>query len=443
MSDIREISLWLTDRSRYTTGTGKCPTERLLRYHAGPTGYGYVTKGQSVPLATGTYAHQVLEQLFQILKRDDRLPTVDEVRAAIDEAHLAYESIIMQKGFRGLLASERSDAVVIEQKALIEGLIWAASRRVLPYLHETYRILEVETESVYVLDCTCGLGSSGLDPLAHSARGCQGIGVQLRQDVIAEHRISGNLAYIEGKTTGQPGDYFASQWETKPQLAMGTFGIVERYGKEITEHYILAMYKGRREKVGEGPDTTYRQNSPLVLGYCKPANPPLNLEEWLPSYQYVDDEGNTRRASRQHVKRPTWEYDGGVEAWVRDLPDSVVESCVYLVGPLNRQDIQIARLKRQIVAEERLWQRRLWAIHEAGWTEEAIDDQVPASWDCARYGARHTCEFVNLCFKHAGSEDPIGSGQFVPRRPHHASELETAIALGLLPESAEEEEVDE
>ena len=67
---------------------------------------------------------------------------------------------------------------------------------------------------------------------------------------------------------------------------------------------------------------------------------------------------------------------------------------------------------------------------------------VPASYDWRRFGGgRNECEYVPLCF---GLEtDPLGSGKFVPRRPHHSGELEQAVARGLLPEQAEAEESDD
>jgi hypothetical protein len=43
-----------------------------------------------------------------------------------------------------------------------------------------------------------------------------------------------------------------------------------------------------------------------------------------------------------------------------------------------------------------------------------------------------------LCFREAGWEDPIATGKFQPRLPHHAPETAQAIARGLLPDNAEE-----
>lgn len=457
------MNLWLTDRSRYSTGTGRCGRERYLTYHAGPTGYGLVRKGESLPLATGSYAHQAMEQLFAYMQRADALPPDAEVRVAIAVACAAYEKKIEAKGYRGLLQSERGDYVIAEQKSLITGLIWAVSRLVLPWIHEHYRIIEVETESIYVLDCSCGLGSGVLDGAAHAARHCRGIGLQLKQDCLAQRRLGGGLAYIESKTTGWAGDNWASQWETKPQLALGALGIKERYQKEITETFILGLYKGSRKLRGAGEDAIKQQDSPFCYGYLKPGNPPMATDDWKPAYEWVDEWGVTNYARRPFSKSPIWsglantdwpEYatrapgQDPAEWWARWLPKSVIEKQVFLLGPMNVQTAQQASLRGQIVGEEQRWQGILWSLYEheqqtgEGWGTESymalLDRLVPASWDCRRFGAGSECQHTGICFRREGWQAPLERG-WIPRRPHHDPELQGAIARGLLPEQSEEE----
>lgn len=420
---------------------------------------------------TGSYTHAALEVLYRHLATTDTFPSVQVVRTAINEALAAYEKKIAHRGFRGLLQSESSDVVVKEQGYLITGLVWAFCRTVLPWIYQTYKVLETEAESVYVLDCTCGLGSAVLDASAHDAKGCQGIGQQLRQDCVAEHRVGGSLAYFEAKTSGWAMDNWAPQWETKPQLAIGTFGLKEKYGKEVTENFIVGLHKGSR-KTSKPTDpfeeAVTRQESPFCYGYFKPGNPPLAADDWKPSYEWVADDGTTQYARKPYAKEAVWtiaESDWPVwveshkadpsltaaEVWVNWLPKSVIEKQVFLVGPLNRQDVQIAALKRQIVGEERAWQLRLWTLYEAqqagyGWSSEEfqaqLDHQVPASWSCRQFGAKYECCFTDLCFRKSGWEDPT-SIDYIARRPHHTTEMLQAIDRGLLPEKSEEDDEDE
>ena len=460
----RPVTIWLTDRSRYTTGTGRCGQERYLTNHFGPTGYGIVRKSESLPLATGTYAHQALEVLFRHLLETDTFPSVDLIREAIQTTLQAYQKKIEARGYAGLFQNQRADEVVREQQYLITGLIWATCHTVLPWLHQEFRVVQAEQESTYVLDCTCGLLPT--DDLAqHDARDCDGVGLMLKQDVVAERRQGSGVAYFEAKTTGFAGDSWAEAWETKPQLALGTLGIPERLGKEITETYIIGLYKGSRKKSGEGEDQIVRQESAFCYGYCKPANPPLSPDDWLPSYQWTDDlTRETKRASRAHKKRGVWELEGSdwpiwlaakahdptlqpAEFWIATLPKSVLEHAVFVVGPMNRQDAQIQKLTRQVAGEEQHWKQILWQLYDLQsqgheWASEtfqaALDRLVPASWDCRRFGKGSECQFVPICFRQEGWTDPLGGGRYVARRPHHMPELEQAISRGLLPESSDE-----
>lgn len=459
------LTLWLTDRTRYSLGTGRCRRQRFLTNHFGPSGYGIVRKSEALPLATGQYTHRALEHLYQHLQREDALPDVGLVREAIADACAAYEARITARGFRGLFQHESTDTVVAEQQTLIAGLVWAAYRTFLPWVHREFRVVEAEVESIYVLGCTCGLSSAVLDAPAHDNKGCQGIGVMVRQDVIAERREGHGVAYLETKTTGWGSDNWAPQWETRPQLAIGTFGIPERLGKEITETYVLGLYKGSRRK---GEDEAVRQDSPLCYGYCRPGNPPLSTDDWLPSYQWTDDMGRIRRASREHRKRSVKDLTvsdwpaavaakaAGIPAaefWFNQLPETVLEKVAFVVGPMNPQVVQRDALKRQIHSEEVDWQNRLWSLYEAAtganWTwqhpeyQAMLDRLFPASWDCRRYGLRSECEFTDLCFQKEGWEDPLGLGRYVARRPHHESELDQAIERGCLPAEATEGDEDD
>jgi hypothetical protein len=464
-------TIWFTDRSRYETGTGRCGMQRYLRNHAGATGYGYTLKGESVPLATGTAAHDGLEALTKILQFQKRLPTAEEVRAVIADAREQYETKLVAKGFRGgMYTGPVIEETIKEQSALIHGLIWSLALRFIPWLHETYQVLEVEQERLHFLDCTCGAGP--LPQADHDARGCQGIAIQIRTDILAQHRVGSHLAYFEGKSTGWESDAWAEQWETKPQLGLGTLDLDKKYGQEVSELYIVGMNKGSRKKdrVAEGKEDEplagiKRQQTALCYGYCRPGNPPLAKDDWLPTYEWKNDAGETKRVSKAHKRRGVWEladsdwglwraYQGSdpdmvpEEFWARQLPVSVLEKVIFVLGPMNRQDAQLTSLKRGFLGEERSWQATLWSLYELqvqglGWATEEfqarLDELIPRSWNCRPYGKEHQCEFVKLCFKHSGWQDPLSLG-FVPRRPHHAPELEQAISRGLIVAEAEEEQ---
>jgi hypothetical protein len=460
------VNLWFVDRTRTKTATSRCPRARYLGYHAGPTGYGLTLRRESLPLATGSAFHHGLEAYTRILARDDRLTTIHETRALVEPIVADYIARVEARGFRGILSSAATEETIIEQATLVEGLLWTLRMKILPWLHQRFRVLEVETEHLHFLSCTCG--APPLDEAEHIRRGCAGHALMIRTDLLAESRAGGGVAYFEAKTTGWESEAWSEQWETDPQLALGTLDAEARLGKEVTQLYIIGLNKGRRARDRFHPEEPKRQNSPLCYGYLRPGNPPLSPDHWMPAYEWVTDAGETRRATKAHRKAGTWhlaETDdpnilayrahdpemSAEELWVRQLPTSVLDKVCFILGPMNRQDHQLRATLRGMQGEEERWQAALWRLYELQrdhpWESEIfqseLDRTIPCSWACRPFGREHQCEFVGICHRHVGWDDPIGSGQYQPRLPHHAPELKQAIARGLLPEEAAQPEEEE
>jgi len=462
MSDA-PLTLWLTDRSRYKKGTGRCECARYLGYSFGPTGYGITHRSDSLPLATGLSVHQGVEAMAAILRDHDRLPAEDETRAIIADVQARYLVKVSDRGFRGILAGPTTDETIKEQCVLISGLLWAVRLKFLPWLHVTYRVVLVEQERPHMLTCTCSAGAAPFD--AHVARGCEGKVLMLRNDLLAQRREGSNFAYFEVKTTGWDTDNWAEQWETDPQLGLGTLDLKETYGHEVTELFIVGLGKGSRKRDKYETDGVQRrkQQSALCYGYCRPGNPPLGTDVWLPAWEWIDEYGETKRANKTYKRRGVWELVDSdwptwqayhqeyrdlapEEFWVRTLPSAVLDKVCFVLGPMNRQDHQIQATRRGMIGEETRWRETLWKLYELQqrlpWGSEdfqaEFDLLVPKSWQCRPFGKEHQCEFTGICHREEGWQDPIGSGKYQPRLPHHSFELQQAIARGLLPEAAAE-----
>jgi hypothetical protein len=418
---------------------------------------------QSLPLVTGDWLHQILAAFVHILRTLARLPSLEETREII-QAHVAgYLARVEARGYRGILGGPETEETTREQGTLLSGLAWALRLHFLPWLHQHYQVVTVEQERLHFLECSCG--APPLDGDEHIRRGCTGKALMIRTDLLAQRRGAHTLAYLECKTTGWESDAWAESWETDPQLAMGTVDAQELYGAEVTELYIVGLNKGRRVRDRFNPDDPMkRQQSPLCYGYMRPGNPPMANDDWLPSYEWVNDDGETKRASRAHKRKGVWhlaESDWPVyrayltsnpelsaeEFWARYLPNSVMQKTCFILGPMNRQDQQLRAFLNNILGEETRWQQVLWTLYELQasglrWADEAFQRQldllVPCSWACRPFGKEHQCEFVPICHRHVGWDDPLGSGQYQPRLPHHEPELRQAVARGLLVAEAEE-----
>jgi hypothetical protein len=195
----------------------------------------------------------------------------------------------------------------------------------------------------------------------------------------------------------------------------------------------------------------------------------MEPEQWAPKFKYYDEvEQRNRQLPKTFKKAGVWELpDSSLppgqskgETWVRWLPSEVRRQQLALVGPLSRQSLMVDHFMIEAGGEEDRWQAILWELFdvaqavltEAGvdpaqcdeptwwrvvWAsttfQAALDARVPRSYECRRYGGRNKCTYEYLCFYHEGWADPIGSGRYLARRPHHAPELEQAIGRGLLP----------
>lgn len=458
-------TIWLTDRSRYETGLQFCQRARFLNYHFGPSGYGMTRKAQSIPLATGSLYHAGLAHILGWVKEYDKLPPDSIVRDAVDLTHAAYDRVV---AIRGLVdEGHRLDEVAAEQKALIEGFLWAFTLAFLPWLHAQCRLISVEHDDAKVVGCTCGLGDliGGVED--HEGRDCEGIGFQFRLDLLTEYRERpGVLAYWEFKGTGQTGERFDTQWETSPQFPLGAVMEQERLGHPIQEAWVIGLIKGRREGDTYNPETKrregdLRQQSVLCYGYHRPANPPMEEEDWQAEYEFKDEWGKGHRLPKVYQKRGIWNLFTGdgvahsvspSEFWCKWMPPDLLAKQITLIGPLNISQVLAHDVIEELVAEEQRWKGILWSLYQAleangfDWTSAGYQAElrrlVPRSWACRRYGKRHECQFAEVCFYKEGWQDPLGAGGYIVRRPHHAGELAQMAARGLTPPEgwAEDEE---
>ena len=232
-----------------------------------------------------------------------------------------YIARVEARGYRGILGGPETEETIAEQAALISGLRWALRLKFLPWLQQNYQVVAVEEERLHFLDCSCG--APPLDSDEHIRRGCTGKALMLRTDLLAQRRGGQTLAYFECKTTGWESDAWAEQWETDAQLALGTVDAEKKWGAEVTELYIVGLNKGRRERDRYRQRATSGRSSRRRSATATSAtgNPPLATDDWLPSYEWVNEDGETKRASRAHKRAPGDHAGRERLAGVAGLPD--------------------------------------------------------------------------------------------------------------------------
>lgn len=418
-----------------------CPRFRYLSNHWGPTGYGIQPQSTSIPLATGGRIHDVLYPVLQYCVEHDSLPPTSIVGAAAEAALLKYREDLRTKGMSYWGDDKGFTQIVREQENLIVGLpmLWAMHE--LPRLLQEWRIVLAEPREVSVYRCTCELGD-GIPPVeAHVSRGCEGLGLQTGPDYIAQHRQSGSYRYGEFKKRNAPlTDAWAESYETRVQVQLGTLGVEQKHGITIEQVVLHGLCSGQyrsNKELGEFTD------SRLCWAWCKPGSPPLTDDEWAYEYEWWDaQENRTRRLGKGYERRWVGEFNGGLPQWILSLPEYTVAKMLRTVGPLQRNPmVKAGALNGWIHLEENI-RANLGTLydqlqeHGFNWTHPEIQDSLdayfPQSWDCQRFGARYPCAMKKICHHEPGWQDPFSIG-YVPRRPHHPSEMAQAVARGLVP----------
>lgn len=489
-------SLWFSDRSRYFLGLQGCPTERWIEYHSGPSGYGIRPTTQAVPLATGIRLHLILARWMKLLQPLPAPASLEESREQLEALVPDFAEVVVRElrrylryGLRkggwhgegpgapgspnaGALPSlpapevlgEEAGRVLREQMALMAGLVWGYFRVRLAHLHLAYRALEVEEEGEEVVGCDCGLsgpegGRAAVGSFReHGGRGCQGVGLSTRPDIILERRSDGQLLNTDWKSLAVDSSAWRAQWADSIQFAIGTAAAERRIGRPIAQYQVFGLVKGQRKRGWTAPgeyNGPKSQQSHFCYVEVRQANPPLGKlsfhcgGKWAEKYATweapfpVDCSGMDEAAAT--TTRLFW--------WTQQMQEADLEEAFPVLGPFNHQAHLAERFSAGLLIEEQEWRRRVWALHdlveEQGGSPYALIGQVVApSWQCHRFA--RSCSFVPICYRHPGWEEPLtmqrddGEPRYELRAPHHQAEADQARERGIeLPVDEEEGEEQE
>ena len=465
------------DRTRYTTGLSHCMMNRYLGHHLYGTGITYT--GSSIPLVTGSHTHTAIEEIVLFCKEvQESSPNIvstsileaivneNIVRNAIEASISTYTLEVDETEIRKYTeVPEDIDTQVTEQCSLVGGLVWTWVKKGLPWVLENYTIIAVEQEYEYVIGCNCGL--SGIGEVAiHEERGCSGVVLMTRPDLILRDNKTRNLVYVELKTGSDVKNRnYSMQFEDNVQFALGALAASRILGEEIRELYVHALHKGKRDseynvatKEYSGPK---KQNSPFCYTYYKEGNPPLVLEELLPSY-WNKDPGSTKRwgatEKRGYNKLPVWDikfqdkpeempyYEYVVNRYQTLDSGDGLDDNIRFIGPIDNPAFLTDRLVVELEYEERRWADRIEYLDESlaavngeiGNPEfqEALGMVIPRSWDCYKYAG--WCDKISICYQRAGWEDPLSLDKYIQRTPNHPIELNSTAFKELNDEEEEE-----
>lgn len=213
----------------------------------------------------------------------------------------------------------------------------------------------------------------------------EGIWLAFTPDLILRSRTDGRLVNIDFKSVGRVTREWAESWPYAIQLHFNALGIEEEYGEEVSHSLVIGIDKG------------YRKDGKMRHPY---------------TWAYTDGNGHWQvEWKREWFLAPLWEKNpadtlGEIREWVNNLGDTTAKELFPVSVPI---------VPDKKLAEEALSQvkRQLGALEG---TEKEMFSQ---SFSQCRPSIGPACPFLRCCHHAEIGHDPIGSGLYKVRIPHH------------------------
>lgn len=370
-----------------------CPRLRYLTYHY--AGKGLQRRSLALPLINGDFVHLALARLLTQEPLDD----------VIQDLSSKYRDAVMVRGIQGVDTTFQ----INEQLCLLEGLVRAWDRVRKPSLLAEFEIADTpETEHEWEL--------------------APGIIVMVRMDAPLRRKRDGLLFIKDWKTTGGIyGPDWGLKYEHDSQILCYLSAAEAIFKEPIGGLLMEGILKGKRaiDKSSTSPFQGQRiQQSDLCYGF--------KVREKSTGLFFFE-----RGWTKYGEKFPVWDMPGGIKEWLASEWSEL--DCQELFIPLpaiRPTKRELERWRRQMVHQEMamFWEveqveglRRIAVSTGTNMAWEAYDFALDAAFPqnrdyCYRYNG--PCSMHDACFVEEVGEDPIASGLYQERVPHHSTEEE-------------------
>ena len=437
-----------------------CPQLRYLTYHHG--GRGIVPKASSVPLVTGSAVHRGVEHLANRL-RIEQEPSVD---TAVGLAIEQYEKDVSDAGFsgKGIQTERQQYFTYCEQKALTEALVRAWAMKEMLNISSRYKVLAVERE---------------VTPIEI----IPGVWFQAKVDMELQEIASGDLFNYSLKTCKTWSERNEASYKNDLQGITETWAVEEesrilrKKWEEMRDHNqvlvdsqqypaknlqaILAylkgnvpkqktlmgirfcyLVKGQRKKPeynSTDPNALYITYNPLIRGYKNFSPGGISYAH---SWFYPNPENKSGKSILGRGWEPfnVWESDITIKQWIEAISKGEIQpECGDVIGQnvitppeyfRNEEDIRVGM--REVETQE---QRILFNLQQvesikrthgaAEHSELFIDSVFPHYRKSCEFMYGETCSYKPICWQPEVSVDPLGSGLYQIRTPHHEMEKDS------------------
>lgn len=221
--------------------------------------------------------------------------------------------------------------------------------------------------------------------------------LMVERSPLLETGTSRKVKYLEYKTTISASKKWTESWRYAIQLHTSLAAVQEEFGQPITYGQVVGLLKGSYSL------SDNRLTHPYVWGYYNAS-----------SGQWTHDYSKSRSAA--WTARPVWEYEGGVVKWVQSCGQAVADNQFPTSPPIFLDQRMLNQWIRRRIARE----QQINAVKEICLKNSEIRDIYFESRTnrCKPAFGDH-CPYLSLCWNAERGNDPLGTGDFVPRVPHH------------------------
>lgn len=459
-----------------------CPRLGYIRYLW--DGRGLSKRAASVYLSTGTYIHIGLEYIFRLFSTGELdegdLPSPTAPNAPVYQHHVdvactkslaAYVNEIRDRGFDLEEGEDKANEqfVVSEQCALVEAFIRSFASRVLPDLLNRFKIVDVEREEQVTFG---NLVVEGRIDVTLEERSTADIYItsfktaaqwDRRQEKANEHDNQGlsETFILESRLREENEDLrkllagleATVRYKNLPDAVIKASnkynGYIQRFMKSEKVMGVVMIYllKGKRYESSSRPGL-WEQHSPLVRAYRKL----IGTEYEYAASLWYDNPANKSgkgRLGKGWEPFNVWECEevGFIRGWVAKLADpsnslgqDVIGNSFKIPAPYFRNQEHIDSWVRQAKAieqEVQSKQKLLNSLIHGMELSKSLDFYFPQRRKGCHYPV--DCEMLDVCYNRSVFDDPIGSGKFVYRKPHHKLEKEAQQRLYGISEAQRQE----
>jgi len=249
------------------------------------------------------------------------------------------------------------------------------------------------------------------------------------------------------KSTKSPDDRWRNSFSRDMQTLTEAMAVEARLGIKVDGVIIEGLVKGANREYPKGSGF-WQSDSMLIYAWVKESDAILPGEsggrEYATSWDYTCSQphvmGNKQRCpgGRNHTlgkgyrKRPVRDcFEGGVYGWIDYLmrnDTSLVESYFVQLPPVNRDEFQVERWKRQHLHKEKTRQDAAALVDE----RFMANDKEGAYLLLDHYFSQNagyqclSCQYEPLCWM-AG--DPLSESDWKARVPNHLLEAEMLVQV--------------